>query len=59
VSEWLRGAKFPFTADIVRNIRQRMTGAPRGTQRRLAREYGITEQNVSFIVKRKAWAHIL
>ena len=44
--------------DIVRYIRKTMDGAPRGTQRKLAAELGITEANVSLIVKRKAWVHV-
>jgi hypothetical protein len=47
-----------ITEEIVREIRRRMDGAPYGTQRRLARELGITEANVSLIVKRKAWRHV-
>lgn len=47
-----------LTEDAVRSIRRRYV---RGivTLTALAREYGTTEANVSLIVKRKAWRHVV
>lgn len=46
-----------LTDDAVRFIRANCNR--RGDQRRMARCFGITEANVSLIIKRKAWPHVV
>jgi hypothetical protein len=45
-----------LTADQVREIRSRPAG--RGTGRALAREFGVTEANISAIRRGRAWRHL-
>jgi hypothetical protein len=47
-----------LTADDVRAIRGEIDDAPRGTGRRLAEKYGVTEQTISDIKRRVSWDHV-
>ncbi len=54
-----RGADHPsakLTLERVRSIRQRIAAGE--TQTGLAREFGVTQANISSIVRRKTWAHL-
>jgi hypothetical protein len=46
-----------LTDDDVRYIRANCT--KRGDQRRMAKQFGITETNVTVIVKRRGWKHVV
>ena len=48
----------PFTVEDIVSIRERVAAGPRGTQRRIADEYGVHWVTISYIVNGKRWAEV-
>lgn len=53
-----RSSAAKLTADKVRIIRERYSQSPRPYQSELAKEFGVDQSQISYIVNRKKWRHI-
>ena len=47
-----------LTEEQVREIRRRSIDLPKGGARKLAKEFGVTPQNICNVVKRRSWAWV-